>query len=682
MYLRSFILVICLGSYLFGFPGDLDPNFGTNGVTMGSGEFILSTTVQPDDSIVTIGSLNANINRLVVSRFTSNGAIDTSFGTSGSSIFSVIGSSSQGQGITLQTSDNKIVVCGSVYQAQNDFLGVRYTTSGTLDTTFNTTGYTSTSIGSGAQANAVKLQSSGKIIAAGTAVIGTPVFALARYTTGGALDTGTFGASGIATTSISVNTVLNDIAIQTNDYIVAVGYTFDGSSSYFAITRHDVNGTLDSGFGSGGIVTTVIGSSAEAQSVYIQHDGKIVVAGYAIISGASEFVVARYNTDGTLDGSFGTSGIVTTAIQNAAQANSVILQANGQIIAAGFSVSDFATQFALTRYSSSGVLDSAFGTSGVVLTTIGACSCNIIPDTQINTIVLQSSGNIIAAGNSDLCSILARYLTAAGTGFSGATGNIGCLSNIGNTGATGNTGPTGPTGNQGNTGPTGNQGVTGNQGPAGGSTGNTGATGATGDIGPTGNTGATGPPGSPTGNTGATGNTGETGAIGNTGATGNTGPTGGPIGTNFVSAYSTTVQQASTSYKNLFFDTTPVIDGWCTGGSGITGFCPNATGVYQVTYNGSMQILGASTNRIGEIRAVLDGVEIPGSQFSKNFRIPTVANTNSLTSLSNTFMVTINPTGVLSFQMASNDVATLLMGQTIAGATTRPSLTMSVIRVQ
>lgn len=274
------------------------------------------------------------------------------------------------------------------------------------------------------------------------------------------------------------------------------------------------------------------------------------------------------------------------------------------------------------------------------------------------------------------------------TGATGATGVTGTSGDNGQAGATGPTGPigsTGATGIQGNPGATGNCGYTGNTGSIGptgqaGAIGNKGDTGNTGPMGDAGNTGAIGGTG-PSGECGCTGNT---GATGNMGATGNSGPTGGPIGTNFISAYSTVLQQASTSYQNVTFSTTPTINGWATGGSpNITGFCPTATGVYHVTFNGSMQILGSSTtNRIGEMRVMLDGVEVPGSQFSKKFRIPNVANPNSLTSLSNTFLVTINPTGVLSFQMASSDISTLLMGQTSAGATTRPSLTMSIVRVQ
>lgn len=125
-------IVFLASSYnLLGFPGDLDSTFGYFGTTTNTTDFIASMTVQPDDSIVTVGTLNSNFDKIYVARFAPNGAIDTSFNGSGSYTFSV-GSSSQGEDITLQPNGD-IVLCSFTIQSQPDFFIARLTsTSRTL----------------------------------------------------------------------------------------------------------------------------------------------------------------------------------------------------------------------------------------------------------------------------------------------------------------------------------------------------------------------------------------------------------------------------------------------------------------------------------------------------------------------------------------------------------------------
>lgn len=612
-------LIICLifvASSLFCAPGDLDLTFGSLGIAAGSNDYILSTTIQSDDSIITAGILYTNnTQKLVVSRYTPNGTLDTTFNGSGSQTL-LVGSITTGEAVILQP-DGKIIVCGSAFQSASDFLVTRFTPNGLLDTSFNTVGYTTTSIGSGAGATSVSLQSTGNIIVAGTAIEGSAMLALTRYTPNGLLDT-SFGINGIVTTNIPVSAVLHKIIIQSDDKIVATGYVETGGTTAFVLVRYNADGSLDNGFGTGGIVTTSIGIEAQANSLSLQSDGNIVVTGYALISGESQFAAARYTTNGTLDTTFST-GIITTAIQNNAQAQAIAIEPNGAIILAGSSDGDYETQFALARYSATGVLDATFGASGIVLTTIG----NKNSYSKIYDTALQSSGNIITAGISSNVAALARYFATGGTAIASPTGtNCGCSTS--NQGSTGNTGPTGPTG------------------PA-------------------------GAPGSPTGNTGQTGNQGPTGNP-------------GPVGTHFLSAYSTAVQAINTinTYQTINFTDTPVIDGWSRLGTqgNYTGFIPNATGIYLIAYNGSA-LTTSATQHTGEIRTLMNGTSIVGSQMNIGF-IP-----NSLpTVVSNSFLATINATGILEFQFAGADVNDQLVGSTITDTNPAPSITISIIKIQ
>jgi uncharacterized delta-60 repeat protein len=165
----------------------------------------------------------------------------------------------------------------------------------------------------------------------------------------------------------------------------------------FALARYNSDGTLDASFGAGGIVTTDFAASlTQAFSVALQPDGKIVAAGQTFINGSLDFALARYNRDGTLDASFGTGGTVTTdfAGERSRQdrAFSVAVQPDGKIIAAGqATIRSF--DFALARYNRDGTLDASFGTGGTVTTSFGNGSFDFA-----RSVALQPNGKIVAAG--------------------------------------------------------------------------------------------------------------------------------------------------------------------------------------------------------------------------------------------------------------------------------------------
>ena len=167
----------------------------------------------------------------------------------------------------------------------------------------------------------------------------------------GDLDT-SFGIGGRVTTPIGG--VGNSVAVQTDGEIVVAGFAYNGSNYDFALARYNPDGSLDTGFGSGGTVITPVGNRDDiGTSVALQADGKIVVAGYSGPFLETDFALVRYNANGSLDTSFNATGTVTTDFggNGYEQANGVALQADGEIVVAGFSgIASYSGDFALARY--------------------------------------------------------------------------------------------------------------------------------------------------------------------------------------------------------------------------------------------------------------------------------------------------------------------------------------------
>jgi uncharacterized delta-60 repeat protein len=122
--------------------------------------------------------------------------------------------------------------------------------------------------------------------------------------------------------------------MQTDGKIV-VGRNFDFSTFIFALARFNIDGTLDNTFSSDGKLTTdIAGNDDEARSVVIQADGKIVVAGYSNNGASYDFTVVRYTTNGALDNTFSGDGKLTTSISSGDDvSHSLAIQANGKILA-------------------------------------------------------------------------------------------------------------------------------------------------------------------------------------------------------------------------------------------------------------------------------------------------------------------------------------------------------------
>ena len=410
---KAFLLALCFAFPLASFSqdGSLDNTFGTNGIvaTPNNGD-INASAIQTDGKIIAAGSrYNGEIfeNIFTLSRYNTNGSLDNTFG-SGGIVTTIIGNQvSNILSIKIQA-DGKIVAAGyygSVPQAV--FALTRYNTNGSLDNTFGTNGLVTTLISTPCFAHDIAIQTDGKILAVGASRVGSSqnIFTLCRYNTNGSLDN-TFGSEGIVTTSIGTSSSAGAIDIQADGKIVVAGRGISGSQSFFALTRYNTNGSLDNTFGIGGIVSTSIGSTSDADAIAIQTDGKIVAAGQGKNGAQYHFALSRYNTNGSLDNTFGSGGIISTSIGTLSRIYDIAIQTDGKIVAAGYS--DIGTQYncVLTRYIINGSLDITFGINGIVTTSIGTSS------SLASGIEIQTDGKIVAVGSASDAGgqiLLARY---------------------------------------------------------------------------------------------------------------------------------------------------------------------------------------------------------------------------------------------------------------------------------
>jgi uncharacterized delta-60 repeat protein len=405
-------------------PGTLDTSFGTGGIvtTAINGTFNVARAIaiEVNGKIVVAGTSSMYF---ALARYNSDGTLDTTFDTDGKVTTDFGSGGASGAYAIAIDANGKIVVAGYVdidntSNINYDFALARYNSDGSLDTSFGTGGKVITAIGSGYdQAYSMVIDANGKIIVAGSSRNSSNVddFALIRYNSDGSLDT-SFGTGGKVTTPIgSGYDQAYSIAIDANGRIVAAGYSDQGGSPYydFALIRYNSDGSLDTTFGTGGIVTTPIGSGYDvARTITIDANGKIIITGETYNGSNHDFALARYNSDGSLDTDFGTGGKVITAIGSGDdKAYSVGIDANGRIIVAGSSSNGSNHDFALARYNTNGSLDTDFGTSGKVITAIGSV------DDRAYSMAIDANGRIVLAGysnshvdnNSNPYFALARY---------------------------------------------------------------------------------------------------------------------------------------------------------------------------------------------------------------------------------------------------------------------------------
>jgi len=359
--------------------------------------------------------------------------IDTSFGIAGKATLERFGGDRSGMALQ---ADGKIVMVGGTF---TDFILARFNADGSVDRSFGIDGKVTTDMGSGLrqeEALAVASQGDGKIVVVGhTAIDAAPpapdlpsTFAIARYNSDGSLDTG-FGTSGKV--SGSVNGIARAVAIQPDGKIVLAGeLELEQSNgifvSDFTVARFNANGSLDLAFGTGGtgqVATDVGGAANSGRNLVLQPNGAIVVSGTPQCSGRPECEhtdVVRYNANGTLDASFGSGGKLTLAGVDVGQG--LARQADGKLVLVGTVVQSTApatARFVLMRLNADGGPDTTFGSAGTASTALSE-------NATASGIALQADGKLVVVGTRALSVnanfIVARYNSngSLDTGFANA----------------------------------------------------------------------------------------------------------------------------------------------------------------------------------------------------------------------------------------------------------------------
>src|SRR5436190_3031392 len=364
--------------------GDLDPTFGNGGVVQtdfsGGDDYGFGVKIQADGKSVVVGESGVYpLFHSALTRYNRYGSLDRTFGTSGK-VVAALDSGGDGSTAIAFQPDGKIVTAGSVIHNNFvvAFVSARFNSDGSLDQTFGNNGSVQTTFGDpAAEGNDVVLQPDGKIIVVGFSGAGSYTdlnnFALVRFNADGSLDQ-SFGSGGKIKSASGIATS----AVLQADGKILVGGTYNtGSSHGFMLARYNPNGTLDTTFGSSGVVTTAIGNGdAFSFGIGLLTDGRIVLGGYSATTQDHDFTVACYNANGTLDQTFGTGGVATTDFSGSTDdiAYALAVQRDNKIVLGGRSGAYPTFNFALARYTSTGQLDQTFGTGGKVLTPVASNS--------------------------------------------------------------------------------------------------------------------------------------------------------------------------------------------------------------------------------------------------------------------------------------------------------------------
>jgi uncharacterized delta-60 repeat protein len=324
--------------------GSLDPSFSGDGrkrLSFGGDERVFGEALHVNGKIVAVGRAGPTGDDFAIARFNPNGSLDPSFSGDGKQTTHFAGGDGA-LGVAIQA-DGKAVVVGS--QCANDcaFAVARYNPNGSLDPSFSGDGKQTTEFGEAPfRASGVALQGS-KIVAVGS---GGSDFAIARYNPNGSLDA-SFSGDGRQTTNFGAIDFATQVALQSGK-IVAVGGTATPNGSGFALARYNSNGTLDTSFSGDGKQMTGFGDYV--QGMVVAPDGKLVVVG-AEGPLVTDFAIARYNPNGSLDPSFSGDGKQTTDVGDGGEATGVALQSDGKIVAVGTGRGPaLGDDFALVRY--------------------------------------------------------------------------------------------------------------------------------------------------------------------------------------------------------------------------------------------------------------------------------------------------------------------------------------------
>jgi uncharacterized delta-60 repeat protein len=412
------IAALCVMQVLTASPadaasGDLDPSFGSGGIRFtdvtGGIDGAFAQAIQPDGRIVTVGgaSLEAIDARFVVARWEANGFEDDSFGYEGQVTRNLTRRWDAAWGVAVQ-SDGKIVVAGDAgFGAGNSKFGiVRFNPDGTRDRDYGSVITDFTRNDDSVAAAAIEPDDDLVVVGAINASGRDPRIAVARYRADGTLDPG-FGAGGLARANPSRHMDwANAVAIQPDGRIVVAGLA-SRRTVRIAVLRFLPDGSPDPSFGGDGVTLTRVGDGASAQAVAVLPDGRILVAGGYSRGRRTGFAVMRYLEDGRLDPTFGGDGIVTTTFPDAdAHGWGLAVQPDGKAVVVGTVLRDGRRNrvTGLVRYRTDGTRDTSFGDLGRVLLNFHQ------GDQYLRGIGIDATGNIVISGQANSYLVVARVL--------------------------------------------------------------------------------------------------------------------------------------------------------------------------------------------------------------------------------------------------------------------------------
>jgi uncharacterized delta-60 repeat protein len=375
--------------------------------SLGSGVSVIRTATNKVVATVKVGTYPIAFGQFIGPPPPGAGDLDTSFSDDGY-LLTDFGVSELATPMVIQR-DGKILIAGTSYNANRvgDFLVARYLPNGDLDNSFSDNGWVSTDFGVSEVAKAIAVQPDGKIVVAGTSTdaSGQVDFLVARYRRDGSLDN-TFSGNGWVTTDFGANAVANTMVLQPDGKIVVAGFWTDGTTGGTALARYWPNGTLDANFGSNGRVAIDLDQlGGSAHSLALQPDGKILASG---TFGDGHFI-ARYRRNGKLDIAFGEDGLALRSFAHQTTRTRLALQPDGKILLLASGVSEEHSVAQLERYLPGGGWDGAFGEYGRVPIDFGIGVVNGVGD-----LALQPDGKIVITGyggtfGGQVDTALARY---------------------------------------------------------------------------------------------------------------------------------------------------------------------------------------------------------------------------------------------------------------------------------
>jgi uncharacterized delta-60 repeat protein len=338
--------------------GGLDESFGEGGwvdTDLGSFEFAHAVALQPDGKIVVAGEGDCELATcFVIVRYNEDGSVDSTFG-GGDGVVRTMFAQCGCRAYDLAIQPNgKIVAAGWRFRygdALDDdlFAVARYHPDGTLDRTFSRDGRVSVDLGFGDDiAHAVASLPGGKVLVAGQGTrnryLTEDDFALARFRNDGTLDP-TFSGDGLRTINFGGrrHDIVHSLDVQDDGRILVAGSSSGELEAHprVAIARLNPDGSLDDGFGRGGLRRFRPGPYGGYAGAVVQHpDGRVLVAGRRFVDAThdpSDWIVLRYRRSGTLDPSFGGVGIVVTDFGTGAdRVGAIDIQADGRIVVGGW----------------------------------------------------------------------------------------------------------------------------------------------------------------------------------------------------------------------------------------------------------------------------------------------------------------------------------------------------------